>query len=161
MRFISLTTATVLTGLSESTLRRRIAEGLLLRTVEDGPKGRNMLALEALRPSLCFTLQNGDEQLILDADNGNSDSQCDLALLLFEQDKQRAGVYWLELAARQENLEAMHWLGRCYVEGNGLVRDENLGIMWLAKAAAKGHILSKEMTAALVTDAAGGRGDVM
>ncbi|MGZ5028874.1 MAG: hypothetical protein ACXV9T_16965, partial [Methylobacter sp.] len=53
--------------------------------------------------------------------------------------KQKSAVYWLELAAKQSLADAMHLLGRCYLEGNGLAKDENLGIMWIAKAASLGH----------------------
>ena len=51
-------------------------------------------------------------------------------------------MYWLELAAKQQLADAMQLLGRCYLEGNGLTKDENLAIMWIAKAASLGHSIA-------------------
>ena len=55
----------------------------------------------------------------------------------------RGAIYWLELAARQDYADAMHWLARCYLDGNGVAPDEYLGLMWLSKAAAHGHRISQ------------------
>jgi TPR repeat protein len=64
--------------------------------------------------------------------------------LLFLANQQPASaLYWLELAAGQGHTDAMHWLGRCHIEGNGLPKNEELGIMWLSKAAAHGHLISR------------------
>jgi TPR repeat protein len=37
----------------------------------------------------------------------------------------------------------MQWLGHCYINGKGVQKDENLGVMWLAKAAALGHVIAQ------------------
>ena len=37
----------------------------------------------------------------------------------------------------------MHWLARCYLDGNGVAPDEYLGLMWLSRAAAHGHLISQ------------------
>lgn len=44
----------------------------------------------------------------------------------------------------------MHLLGRCYIDGNGLQRDENIGIMWIAKAATLGHLISHGLMQAVL-----------
>jgi len=72
-----------------------------------------------------------------------------MALLFLSHKKSKNAVYWLELAIKQKHSDAMHWLGRCYIEGNGIDKNENLGLMWISKAAAEGHIISSEMMKAI------------
>jgi len=33
-------------------------------------------------------------------------------------------------------------LGRCYLEGNGLPKDDSLALMWIAKSASLGHSIA-------------------
>ena len=63
----------------------------------------------------------------------------DLALLFLENDKPQNAIYWVELAAKQDFADAMHLLGTCYLKGNGLAKDHNLALMWIANAASLGH----------------------
>lgn len=142
---ISLATAVSITDLSENTLRRRIAQGIMTRTIEEGSNGRSMISFDILKAECCFPLNDDDLTLIKEADQGISEAQNDLALLFLSHKKPRKAIYWLKLAIKQQNKDAMHWLGRCYIEGNGIAPDENLGLMWLAKAAAEGHFISREM----------------
>lgn len=149
MQLISIASAITLTEWSESTFRRRIADGSLKREFESGPGGRAMVSLEAIRPHACIPLEDDDVPLIKDADSGNAEAQNDLALLFLANKKPRGAIYWLELAAKQEYPDAMHWLGRCHLDGNGTLQDDNLGMMWLAKAAARGHIVSQAQMQAM------------
>ena len=142
---ISLASAILLTDLSENTLRRRIAAGVMVRTIEDRPNGRSMIPFDAIKSECCIPLEEGNFELITKADQGNAEAQNDLALLFLSCAKPKKAVYWLELAIKQKHTDAMHWLGRCYIEGNGVVQDENLGFMWLSRAAADGHIISRKM----------------
>lgn len=146
---ISLASAALLTNLSENTLRRRIANGVMIRTIEDAPNGRSMIPFDAIESECCVPLEEGDLELIAKADQGNSEAQNDLALLFLSHAKPKKAVYWLELAIKQKHTDAMHWLGRCYIEGNGVVQDANLGFMWLSRAAAEGHIISREIMRAI------------
>jgi TPR repeat protein len=143
MQLISVASAITLTEWSESTFRRKIASGSLTREFEQGAGGRAMVRFEMIRPHLCIALADEDIPLIKDADAGKAEAQNDLALLFLENNKARSAIYWFELAVRQEYPEAMHGLGRCYIDGNGIVRDEDLGMMWLAKAAAHDHVISR------------------
>jgi TPR repeat protein len=56
-----------------------------------------------------------------------------------ENNKPKSAIYWLGLAAKQDFADAMHLLGSCYSKGNGLAKDNNLALMWIAKAASLGH----------------------
>ncbi len=148
--YVSLATAITLTGWSERTFWRRFAEGLIERRVEDGKNSKSMVALDSILAHLSFTLTDNDIQLLLDADKGDAKARSDLALLFLTNSKLKEAVYWLELAAKQGEENAMHWLGRAYVEGMGISKDENLGLMWIAKAAASGHVVSQAQMAGMI-----------
>lgn len=147
---ISIASAITLTEWSESTFRRRISEGALKREFEAGPGGRAMVSFDAIQPHICIPLEDDDISLISDADSGDAEAQNDLALLFLANSRPRGAIYWLELAAKQEYPDAMHWLGRCHIDGNGVLKDENLGMMWLAKAAAHGHAVSQMQMQAIL-----------
>ena len=149
MQLISIASAITLTEWSESTFRRRIADGALTREFELGTGGRAMVSFDAIKSHACIPLEDEDGSLIQDADTGNAEAQNDLALLFLANSKPRAAIYWFELAAKQEYPDAMHWLGRCHIDGNGVLQDENLGMMWLAKAAAQGHVISQAQMQAM------------
>lgn len=67
-------------------------------------------------------------------------------------------MYWLEKAADQQQEDAMHWLAQVYATGYGGESSANLSVMWLAKAAAKGHVIANaqmnEMMSGIRTKAA-------
>lgn len=147
---ISLNAVIALTDQSERTLRRRIADGSLPRVAEEGGSSyKTLIPFEAIRPQLVVSMSDEDMLLVRQADAGDAGAQNDLALLMLFWQKPQGALYWLELAAKQECPEAMHWLARCYLEGNGVTRDENIGLMWLAKSAARGHLISQEQVQAM------------
>lgn len=148
---ISIATASTLTDLSERTFWRRLAQGSIERV--SGEKGKPMVAFEAIAPYLCISRPAEDGELsslIKDADSGIAEAQNDLALLFLESGKARSALHWLHLAAKQGHADAMHWLGRCYIDGNGVLQNAELGIMWLAKSASCGHSISKAQISAMV-----------
>lgn len=147
---ISLNAVIALTDQSERTLRRRIADGSLPRVADEGGSSyKTMIPFEAIRSQLVVPLAGDEIHLVREADSGNASAQNDLALLLLSHKKPHGALYWLELAAKQECPEAMHWLARCYLEGNGVTQDENLGLMWLARSAARGHRISQQQVQAM------------
>ena len=115
----------------------------MVEVVETGGNGKSMLHLESIEAHIAIPLAPEDFTLVQQADGGDAAAQNDLALIFLAGGKPRGAIYWLELAARQDYADAMHWLARCYLDGNGVVADDNLGIMWLAKAAAHGHVISQ------------------
>ena len=142
MSFISFSTAIELTERSERTLWRLISDGSVSRELANG---KAMVDLVSLRPYLCLPINDEDDDLAMihEADQGDAAAQTDLALLLLANGKQKGAIYWLELATKQDYPDAMNWLGRCYIEGNGVTKDVNTGLIWIAKAAAQGHVISK------------------
>jgi|SRR5471030_620731 len=151
--YISLATAITLTGWSERTFWRRFADGAVKRHVDEEKNGKSMIFLESIAPHLSILLTEDDLQLVLEADKGRPQAQSDLALLFLTQGKPKEAVYWLELAIKQGDASAMHWLGRAYVEGYGVPKDENLGLMWIAKAAAAGHVVSQAQMTGMIRGA--------
>jgi len=139
MPHISLQAATTLTDWSERTIRRRLADGTLQCATDNDAHHKTMICFDSIKHNLCINLGPDDVELIKSADSGDAKAQNDLALLFLEHNKLKSAVYWLELAAKQNLTDAMHLLGRCYLEGNGLPKDDSLAIMWIAKAASLGH----------------------
>ncbi|MDP1665830.1 MAG: hypothetical protein Q8L79_11965 [Methylobacter sp.] len=139
MQHLSLQAATTLTEWSERTLRRRLADGTLQCAADNEAYYKTMICFDSIKHDICIPLNPNDIELIKSADAGDAKAQNDLALLFLEQNKPKSAVYWLELAAKQQVSDAMHLLGCCYLEGNGLPKDDNLAIMWIAKAASLGH----------------------
>ena len=87
----------------------------------------------------CFRLEPEDHALIVDADTGKAEAQCDLALQFLMQSLPTEAAQWLTAAANQTYPEAMHQLGRCYITGTGVEANEAVGIEWISRAAALGH----------------------
>jgi len=139
MHHVSLQAATTLTEWSVRTIRRRLADGTLQCAADNEAYYKTMIRFDSIKPDICIALAPDDIELIKIADAGDATAQNDLALLFLEQNKPKSAVYWLELAAKQHFTDAMHLLGCCYLEGNGLPKDDNLAMMWIAKAASLGH----------------------
>ena len=143
MELVSLSTATILTGLSKRTLWRRIGSGELPRG-DSG--GKAMIDIAAVADSFMVPAET---ELVLQANRGSAEACNELALLFLEARRDAEAVHWLRKAADDDHADAMHWLGRCHVEGRGVPRDVDLGTMWLAKSAAHGHAISKAQMAAM------------
>lgn len=152
MSVISFQTASALTGRSERTLWRRIADGGLRRGPDD-VRGRATLVLEDIAPLLLVPVDGDDLALLTRADAGDPEAQSDMGLVFLEADRPSAALYLFDLAAKQHHPEAMHWLGRCFIEGRGAAHDQTLGLSWLTRSAAAGHIISKQMIERLVSGA--------
>lgn len=143
LEFISIATAMTLTKWSESTIRRRIADGSLTRKLEPGVNGRSMVDLDSIKAHIDLALGEDELGLVQAADAGNSEAQTDLALIFLSAKNAKGALYWLELAIKQDNAAAMYHLGVCHIEGNGVPKDENLGLMWISKAAVHGHLIAQ------------------
>ncbi|MBV5309709.1 tetratricopeptide repeat protein [Chromatium okenii] len=153
MPSICLNTAIAITGLSRRTLWRRINEGGVstLGTHEQGEETR--LNLDDVLPLSSLPLEPEDQAIIVAADQGEAVAQCDLAILLLNAARPTEAIPWFTLSAKQFYADAMCFLGRCYLSGDGVSRDADAGLMWLSHAAAKGHPLAQELMAFLLSPA--------
>ena len=142
MQHISLQAAATLTEWSIRTLRRRLADGSLKCATGNEAHYKTMICFESIKHDICIALDPDDIELIKIADAGDAKAQTDLALLFLEKNKPKSAVYWMELAVKQYFADAMQLLGCCYLKGNGLAKDDNLAIMWIAKAASLGHSIA-------------------
>ncbi|CDS48030.1 hypothetical protein [Polaromonas sp. CG9_12] len=142
MEAISVDASIVITERSRRTWWRRISEGAVRRVDDDG-RGRAMLSWDDVSSHICIPMTPEDLAFVLRADEGDAEAQTDIGQLFSIAGKYEAALYWLQQAAQQEHPDAMQWLGRCYLSGEGVPKDDNLGIMWIAKAASHGHVIAK------------------
>ncbi len=142
MQHISLQAAITLTEWSERTIRRRLADGSLLSAASHKETYKNLISFASVSQHFCISLTAEDVDILYDAENGDAAAQTDLAVLFLEHDKPKSALYWLEAAAKQNHADAIHLLGCCYLQGQGVSQDDNNAIMWIAKAAAYGHTLA-------------------
>lgn len=146
MPSISLNTATSITGLSKRTLWRHIHRGSLevVNVNESGEK--TQVNLVDILPLSCLPLSEIEQKVVIAADAGNALAQTELALLFFTANRPVDAVLWLSRAAEQHYPDAMCYLGRCYLAGNGVTADADTGALWLSHAAVKGHPLAQALT---------------
>ena len=137
---VSIAATVTLTGWSERTVWRRFSSALA-RT--EKLNGRSMIPFEVIQPHCCIPLEPADLSVLEAADAGDAESQNAVALMFLSKSKLKSAIRWLELAAKQGHADAMNLLGMCSIKGEGLPQDDNLGIAWIAKAAAQGHVISK------------------
>ena len=146
---ISIDTASAITDLSRRTLWRRISAGEVTRVADDD-RGRAMLLWADVAPYIGVPIAPDEQLLILQADAGNAEAQDDIGQFFLMAEKPLVAVFWFQQAVQQNNPDAMQWLGHCYINGKGVPRDENMGIMWNAKAAALGHVIAQGQIKALI-----------
>ena len=140
MQFISLPAAITLTELSERTFWRKFADGSLARETVNG---KAMISFDLIKPHLCLALSPEDLSVLARAVAGDAEAQNEMALIFLTNEKPKNAIYWLEQAAKQGCADAMSLLSQCYMKGSGVPQDENTGMIWLAKAATQGHLISQ------------------
>lgn len=145
---ISLDTAALITERSKRTWQRRIAEGTAAKLDSD-QAGRTMIPLADIAAAITIPMNADDLEMLARADIGDAEAQDDMGQLFLAAGKLEAARYWLEQAARQDHPNAMQTLGHCYACGEGVPKNENLAIMWLARAAAHGHVIAQAQMQAL------------
>ena len=139
---ISLITATIISTVSERTWWRRIEQGLVTRC-EKKPGEQARLLLSDVLPVIPISVTSEDIECILRADAGDADAQNDVGQMFLAGDNPKTALYWFQKSADQGNADSMQWLSQCYARGEGVPLDENLSVMWLAKAASLGHVIAK------------------
>ena len=164
---ISLSTAAVLTGRSMRTWQRRIEEGQVPR-LGDGRSAQVPFA--AVRPELAVDLTDEDVPVLVRADQGDAAAQADVgalfALAALDAAKTQAGprlaslarggggimpaLHFLTQAADQGEADAMHWLGLLHAAGLCEGDADAMALMWIAKAAAHGHVIAQRQLAGLM-----------
>ena len=112
-----------------------------------------MLLWAEVEPHICVPIKPEDKQVILLADAGDAEAQDDIGQIFLMSEKYQAAFYWFEQASQKNTPDAMQWLGHCYINGKGVPKDENLGLMWTAKAAALGHVIAQEQMKGLISRA--------
>jgi len=150
VKAISLESAIIVTEISKRTLWRRITEGKIARLDANDGRLRALLAFDDIAPLLCIPVVPEDHVLLINADAGDASAQNDLAQLFLVAGKTDIALHWLRQAADQQHPDAMHNLAKLHIKGVGVPKDESIGLMWLAKAAAHDHVIAKQQMDALV-----------
>lgn len=156
---ISLEATVSITNYSKRTWWRRIDKNLVKKLPPDS-HGRTMLIVKDIHPHLLIDLNKEDLDILIDADNGNENSQLEIGTLMAintlkdkSKKKQKlfnSAIYWLELAAKKGQCDAMHWIGILYASNNDINNNENLSLMWISKAANHGHIIAQNQISAIL-----------
>lgn len=154
MHWISMDTAIRVTGLARRTLWRRVAGHPEWKRNLDEPLQRALIAVDALRSDLLFNATDDDLTVLVAADRREPEAMNDLALLLLEAGYAESALEWLRRAADKGHPDAMHWLGRCFISGEGVAADQREGLGWLRRSAEKGHVISARQLEALAPNRA-------
>lgn len=139
---VSIETAVAVTDRSRSTWWRHLSEGKVTRVADD-TRGRAMLSWADVAPEISVPMDTDELVLVLRADAGEAEAQNELGQAFLRAEKFKSALYWLRQAAGKDNADAMQWLAHCHVNGKGVPKDDYLGVMWLAKAAALGHVIAQ------------------
>ncbi|OJU90131.1 MAG: hypothetical protein BGO13_14300 [Burkholderiales bacterium 66-5] len=153
---LHVNTVAAVTGRSVRTWQRRMEQGLVARQAD----GRALVPWAALQAELVAPLAAQDAPLLERADRGEAAAQADVGALLAlaaldaaqgSEGGVAAARYFLELAAQQDEADAMHWLALLHAAGRaGGAEGDALALMWLGRAAAHGHVLAREQVAGLM-----------
>lgn len=142
---ISIDTAARLAGLTKRTLWRRLASGALLREDQKDSLGRTRIALDEYLNTLGLYFSSDDIEIIINADQGDSAAQYDLALIMLEIGNLKRALPWLQISANRGCPDAMFFLGEMLIDGSGGSQDLKAGRDWIRLAAINGHGLAKRV----------------
>ena len=95
---------------------------------------RRVEDLEEAEKWLCMAADQGH----VDAQRELSSVQCFLGVSVQDRDPAEA-VKWYRKAAESGDCAAMHWLGCCYYNGEGVEKNPAAAIKWYLKAAVQGY----------------------
>jgi len=115
-------------------------------------RGRTMVCLADVASRISAPMVDEDLAYLLRADAGEAEAQNDMGQLFLLAARYEAACFWFKRAAEQGHSDAMQWLACCYLAGHSVPRDENLALMWLARAAAHGSTLAKKQMQSMRVD---------
>jgi uncharacterized protein len=114
-----------------------------------------MLSLEDVAPLFAVAMSPDHVCALVRADRGEAEAQDEMGEFFLAAGRADIGACWLAMAAGQQYPNAMQTLGQCYASGRGVKQDEDLAVMWIAKAAAHGHAIARHQIQGLRSAALG------
>jgi TPR repeat protein len=90
-----------------------------------------------------------------EAELGDSDAQYKLGMTYLDDDDYTEGLAWLRQAADQEHAAAQAALGRAYLEGTGVNKNEMKAAIWLTKSAQQGNAMAQNALGTLYVNGTG------
>jgi TPR repeat protein len=144
----------MLTGKSVRTVQRWISDGEI-PSIPSGSEqtGTNvtkaMLDITSLASHIPIPLTDDTITAILRAESGEVEGMNSVGLYFYEAGQYKIAVVWFDAAAKKGHADAMEWLSICYINGTGVEKNHALGVQWLGKAAALGHLIAKVKLQAL------------
>ncbi len=148
-------TAAMLTGKSVRTVQRWISDDELpsISSGSSEQTGANitkaMLDITSLASQIPIPLTDDTITAILRAESGEAEGINSVGLYFYGAGQYKIAVGWFESAAKKGHADAMEWLSICYLNGIGVEKNHALGVQWLGKAAALGHVFAKTKLQAL------------
>lgn len=139
---VSLNMAASITGVSKRTLWRRIADGAV-RAYAGGAGEKTLVDVAELRQAACIPLADEDVELLFAADNNRAEAQCELGLMFLAAERTDDALVWLRQAADKYYGEAMYWVARLQLEGEGMEQDTDAARRGFERAADYGHVLAR------------------
>ncbi len=137
----------MLAGVTTRSILRWIEDGTITGEQCPGRRGATdtawKVSLNSLEGRIPLVLDDQIVQHIIHADEGAPEAKNVLGLTFYAAGQYPIAAAWFEAAARQGHLDAMDWLGTCYLKGQGVTRNKALGLKWLSEAAAHGHIIAQ------------------
>lgn len=148
--------AAALLGVSKRTVWRRVSDGQLGQVLNGAPGECTRVGLVQVLAMAEVTLDESERALVVAADRGAATAQCEFGLWLRGRGQLNEAFRWFQAAARQGEADAMQWLGRALLTGEGVRADRAEGMRWLRRAEQAGHVSAPALLAFLNSEAATG-----
>ena len=140
-------TAAMLAGVTARSILRWIEDGTMTGALCPGRRGATdvvwKVSLNSLEGRIPLVLDDQLIQHIIHADAGDTGAKNALGLAFYAAGRYAIAAAWFAAAAQQGHVDAMDWLGTCYLKGQGITRNKALGLKWLSEAAARGHLVAQ------------------
>lgn len=151
--FISPQMAALLTGKTVRTIHNWLDSGAIAgRQLPSAqvPSGvLRQVDLSSLAAKEAHCLLQAFVDCVLQSDSGDAQALNEVGIYFFWSGEYSIAANCFEAAAKKGHADAMDFLSTCYFNGQGVDKNQGLGLRWLGSAAALGHSLAQGKLRAL------------